>query len=88
MVFHAVVRAKSELYRDKRPPVLWVWGPPPLRKKIQKIQNFKNVSGTDASMRVYSLAFWFDQWVTSIWRHVGLGVGAKKRQPPSILRGT
>ena len=82
MVFHAVVRAKSELYRDKRPPVLWVWGPPPLRKKIQKIQNFKNVSGTDASMRVYSCALGLNRGVNSIWRQVGLGVGVKKDKTP------
>ena len=33
---------------------------------------------------VYSRPFGFDQWVASIWRHVGLGVGVKKTKNPSV----
>jgi len=36
-------------------------------------------------MMVCTGACGLDQWVTSIWRHVSLGVGVKKDKNPSLV---
>jgi len=86
-VFHAVVRAKSELYGGKQPPALGVWGSQPFKKnpKNPKIQK----------------CFWDGCLHESLLSYLGawpMGhqhleecrswVGVKKRPKPPILRGT
>jgi len=49
-------RVKLELYGGKRPPARRC-GPPNSKRNPKNPKNPKNVSGTDASMIVYSCAF-------------------------------